>query len=827
MVFTGLSDAELRQLVQEDEELSPGAREELEHRHYQAVRAFAGVVSPPRGDVLARQAWAQALRPLDEDITGAVRPRALAAVLRTGAEWLGAGERQALAPELVAWFEPEPEPDPGAAADGTGAADGATGAVAEVVAAAEAAALGRASGRDAAAADAGTDYAGAGYAGAGHVGAGYAGMPRLAYFRASSVTARAFERLPARSQTVLWHVEVEHDDVAVVQQLLGAEPEDVALLNRRARRELYTAYVSLHQDETTDDACRRLHRMLLAYAEQTTMNTPEDLVAHLGSCAHCSRAVDDLGRMRVEFGNVLAEALLAWGGAEYALAAHTVSSTTLGVSGPSGSTGADGTDAAGTAPSGAVGAVPVAGAAWGSWSGDGGGGGAGGAVGSGAASGSPSPSSSAAAFGADPGWNPGWDAGSDAGFGRRALGGLRSRVLAVPGVATLSDGQRSPRTRRLVLSAALVGLCSLVVAVAYTGGLRQGAENSGAQRPGASDAPGSPGGAEPTATATSTVTAPAPGKGYEPSSPVRGAELEWLFDAVDDGETVDTSGNGTHGTLDGDPLPEPGKGDVLEFGGEQSVVADGPVVDTTKSFSVSARAKMNDTEDFQTVVSQDAAHISGFSLQYDPDSDRWEMIMPEEDAADAELLQAGSGPGPAPDRWTYLTGVYDADAGEIRLFVDGRLEDTAHVDDGSGDGAGEGEGDGAAAGGSANGGSDDGGSDDGGAGDGGSASSSTTTTTTTTSGGGDGGGGRGGRGGRGGGFGGGGRPGGGGFFGGGGGRSAPGLGTFQVVAAKGDFVVGRGLAGEEFVRGFDGAIDDVRAFKRALTGEEAAALAGR
>ncbi|OEV13080.1 hypothetical protein AN218_05285, partial [Streptomyces nanshensis] len=487
MVFTGLSDAELRQLVQEDEELSPGAREELEHRHYQAVRAFAGVVSPPRGDVLARQAWAQALRPLDEDITGAVRPRALAAVLRTGAEWLGAGERQALAPELVAWFEPEP--DPGAGADGTGAAaGGATGAVAEVVAAAEAAALGRDSGTDAAAGDAGADYAGtayagAGYAGAGHVGAGYAGMPRLAYFRASSVTARAFERLPARSQTVLWHVEVEHDDVAVVQQLLGAEPEDVALLNRRARRELYTAYVSLHQDETTDDACRRLHRMLLAYAEQTTMNTPEDLVAHLGSCAHCSRAVDDLGRMRVEFGNVLAEALLPWGGAEYALAAHAVSSTTLDVSGPSGSTGstgADGTDAAGTAPSGAVGAVPVAGAAWSSWSGDGGGGGAGGAVGSGAASGSasgsPSRSSSAAAFGADPGWNPGWDAGSDAGFGRRALGGLRSRVLAVPGVATFSDGQRSPRTRRLVLSAALVGLCSLVVAVAYTGGLRQGAE---------------------------------------------------------------------------------------------------------------------------------------------------------------------------------------------------------------------------------------------------------------------------------------------------------------------------------------------------------------
>ncbi|SCK30835.1 LamG-like jellyroll fold domain-containing protein [Streptomyces sp. WMMB 322] len=723
MVFTRLSDDELRRLAQEEGERTSGAREELEQRHYQAVRAFAYVVSPAAGDELAGRAWEQALRPLDEDITGAMRPRALAAVLRTGAEWLRGGRRSELAPGLVDWFEE-------AAGDGV---------------------------------DAAAD--------------GDAGSARLTDQRSSSLTAQTFERLPARSQTVLWHHEVEHDDAAAVHQLLATGTEDVSLLNRRARREFYTTYVSLHQNATVDDACRRLHRMLLAYAEQTSMNTPGDLVAHLDRCEHCARAVDDLERMRFEFGSVLAEAMLPWGGADYALAAHTVSSETLDVTGTPG-------------------AEPGRGA------------GAGARV---------------------------W--ASAAGPGRRVLGVLRARASALPGTAALLGGERSPRARRFALTAALVGLCSLVVAVAYTGGLRQGAQNGAGPRPGTTSGPPAPSGrAEPTATATSTVTATKPpgnpGKGGKPSSPVRGAALEWLFDAVGDGTTADTSGNGVGGTLDGDPLPETARSG-LEFFGEQSVVADGPVVDTSGSFSVSARARMNDTEDFQTVVSQDAENISGFSLQYDPEADRWEMIMPEEDEEDADLVQAGSSRGAEPDRWTYLTGVYDAGAGEIRLYIDGHLEDTADVEQGSGfvDGF-----------------------------------STTTTTSTTTSGGGDGFDGFGSDGnGNGNGYDSSGNSNGtgngsrfdggswdfsgdadsgeaaGGYFGGASQnygnsdaeRAADEIirrvtgGRHQVVDADGDFAVGRALGGEEFVRGFDGVIDDVRAFKRALSASEAAALAGR
>jgi hypothetical protein len=506
--------------------------------------------------------------------------------------------------------------------------------------------------------------------------------------------------------------------------------------------------------------------MLLAYTEQTSMSPPGDLVSHLDQCTHCARAVDDLERMRFEFGSVLAEALLPWGGADYARTTLTVASATLDVS---------------------------------------------------------------AASGAD--WRKvaaakAWTKAAD--LARQVPGALRTLVRTVQGVAAPENENGTARARRLTLTAALVGLCSLVVAVAYTGGLKQG-QNSAAPRPGTTPGASSPPGApEPTATSTVTATEPAPGnrpgRGHRPP-PVRGAALEWLFNTVDGGVTVDTSGNGIEGRLYGNPLPQQGRGGTLEFHGQQAVVSDGPVVDTSKSFSVSARAKMNDTEAFHTVISQDAYEISGFAVQYDPDSDRWEMITPEEDQAGSHFIQAGGSPGPPAGAWTYVAGVYDANAGEIRLYVDGKLQDTAQVDNEA----------------------DQGGGDYGDF----TTSSGTSTTTTTTSGGGFGGG-DGGIGG----FGGlgddNGAGGGGGagseFFGSASGSSgdfgvAPNLpqageladgviqdaaGDYsQLIDAGGDFAVGRGLSDGEPSRGFNGSIDDVLAFKRALSGKEIASLAGR
>ncbi|MGH3323493.1 MAG: LamG-like jellyroll fold domain-containing protein [Streptomyces sp.] len=535
-----LSDAELLRLVRGGGQGALPARRKLEQRHLRSVRAFASacVLDPPAADELARQAWEQALRREDGSPTGALRPHALSTVLRTAAGWAVTGRQSVLHPDLAAWAE----------------------------------------------ADA-----------------------HAAEKRGGSVVARAFESLPDRSRTVLWHDAVEHDESAWIDRLLGARAEgaraegvaveEAALLNRRARGEFYHSYVQIHQDGMVDDACRRFHRMVLAYADHKSIDAAADLVPHLEGCAYCSRAVADLERMHVDRGALLAEALLPWGGVEYA-------------------------------------------------------------------------------------------ARGAAGEGREATTEATAEELP-----PLLDVTARPRPRngtrrradRLVRSAALIGLCSLALALAYSAQLGPGSPQSDDSAPERSGppAPATPGPsrttATATATATSTVTAtrtPPPPPSATGRPPVRGAAVEWLFDEVNGTVTEDSSGNGSDGTLLGDPLPKASQGGVV-LDGRQSVATHDVVVDTNESFSVSARVKLRDSDGFQTVLSQDGSRISGFSLQYDAEAGRWAMAVRDEDSTDSDKDEAVSESSAETGRWTHLTGVYDDPEDELRLFVDGSLEDTS------------------------------------------------------------------------------------------------------------------------------------------------------
>ncbi|WP_314172087.1 LamG domain-containing protein [Streptomyces winkii] len=602
-----LSDAELLRLVRAGGEPSTAALRELERRHFQAVRVFAAacVVSSSAADALAGQAWKQALRPQDGGASGAVRPRALSVVLRTALGWSRGEQRSVLNPDLVTWIDSHaPAPD--------GGEDGAA--------------------------------------------------PELQ----PSVAGRAFAGLADHSQTVLWHKTVERDETERIEEILGPDTEGTALLERRARNELYNVYVQLHQAGLADE-CRPFHRMVLAYAEEKAIDMAADLAPHLEGCAACSRAVADLGQMRVDCGAFLAEAVLPWGGEEY------------------GAIRAEEDAPVGTAlellPGGAH--LP------------------------------------------------------------HAPGRMQRRLFGRWGAARPVG--RGLRANRLVQSLALIGLASLAAAFALSDDLRPGSPQSNESPPSQSAQPAPPGKAGPpgpTATATATVTAGGSskpprsggGKAPPPSSkpPVRGAVLEWLFDRADGDTVADTSKNGSDGTLTGDPLPKLAGGGV-QFDGDQSVVSNGPVLDTETSFSVSARVKLDDTDERQVVVSQDADQSSGFLLQYDADEDRWEMRIPvedEEDAEEADADEAASDFGAEPGEWTQLTGVYDDPDDEIRLYVDGRLVDTTGHEEGD-------------------------------------------------------------------------------------------------FASEGDFAVGRGLSFGDGFRGLLGTVDDVRAFGRALTTSQAAALAGR
>src|SRR5690606_37155881 len=137
-----------------------------------------------------------------------------------------------------------------------------------------------------------------------------------------------------------------------------------------------------------------------------------------------------------------------------------------------------------------------------------------------------------------------------------------------------------------------------------------------------------------------------------------GAAVEWLFDQVDGAIAVDTSANGILGTLFGNPLPGP-VGGALQVNGGPEVSSEGAVLDTRRSFSVSARVKLADKSGTQTVVSQDGNRYSAFALQYDAGEYAWSMGLRDSDGADTETDVALSGSRPRTGIWTYLTGVYD------------------------------------------------------------------------------------------------------------------------------------------------------------------------
>lgn len=108
------------------------------------------------------------------------------------------------------------------------------------------------------------------------------------------------------------------------------------------------------------------------------------------------------------------------------------------------------------------------------------------------------------------------------------------------------------------------------------------------------------------------------------------------------------------------------------------LATDGPVVDTTQSFSVAAWVRLEAADKHYNALSQSGEHQSGFQLGYGVAADRWVMKRPSLDEANdgGEWYGAFSGDPPQLNTWTHLVGVYDANTSELRLYVNGQLADT-------------------------------------------------------------------------------------------------------------------------------------------------------
>ncbi|MEU9292685.1 LamG-like jellyroll fold domain-containing protein [Streptomyces sp. NPDC048266] len=89
----------------------------------------------------------------------------------------------------------------------------------------------------------------------------------------------------------------------------------------------------------------------------------------------------------------------------------------------------------------------------------------------------------------------------------------------------------------------------------------------------------------------------------------------------------------------------------------------------SRSFTVSAWAKVDPGAGTSVVLSQDGTTISGMTLWYGQDG-TWRFGLPTADSSTWAVDQAVA-PATA-GVWTRLTGVYDAVSGAVALYVDGQ-----------------------------------------------------------------------------------------------------------------------------------------------------------
>ncbi|MFC0547875.1 LamG-like jellyroll fold domain-containing protein [Kutzneria chonburiensis] len=151
-----------------------------------------------------------------------------------------------------------------------------------------------------------------------------------------------------------------------------------------------------------------------------------------------------------------------------------------------------------------------------------------------------------------------------------------------------------------------------------------------------------------------------------------------LWRTIDgNGTTLSDSSVGNHpATLNGSTAWTAATDDtpaVTFNNGNSYAATNGPILNTQNSFTVSAWAKLKDLNAFSAVASQRATHTSGFQIRYSPDVKAWIFGMPTVDGSgdnyqwtyvDNSVQQAGL--------WTQVTGVYDAAAKQISLYVNGK-----------------------------------------------------------------------------------------------------------------------------------------------------------
>jgi hypothetical protein len=120
------------------------------------------------------------------------------------------------------------------------------------------------------------------------------------------------------------------------------------------------------------------------------------------------------------------------------------------------------------------------------------------------------------------------------------------------------------------------------------------------------------------------------------------------------------------------------QGSLSLNGTSQYAQSGGPAITSTSSFAVSAWVNLSSLPTHNaTVAAQDGSTDSGFYLGYDySNGGDWAFYFADSDTSSPTYTYA-YGPPAVAGTWTHLVGVYNGQAGDIWLFVNGQLAGSA------------------------------------------------------------------------------------------------------------------------------------------------------
>jgi hypothetical protein len=172
-----------------------------------------------------------------------------------------------------------------------------------------------------------------------------------------------------------------------------------------------------------------------------------------------------------------------------------------------------------------------------------------------------------------------------------------------------------------------------------------------------------------------------------------GPAAEWTFDE-ESGNATDVSTHGNTAVLSGTTTRIPGRasvGTALSLTGAGAGTRTGSVtvphpdtgaatpIRTDATYTVSARVRISTLGGTgkPTAVAGNGARSSAFTLGYSREDNKWRFALAGTDVDNPAVYSALSTSAPVANKWTHITGVYNAVTKTASLYVDGVLQGSA------------------------------------------------------------------------------------------------------------------------------------------------------